>query len=105
MHDRPGCRAEGTDEVGERGQNRAGAWDRAGHAVQEVHLRVDWQQATAVPRRRQMRIDLATGLPRGERLNDRDLVEAVVCLANGAGGVLLVGVEVLASSPGDPQPR
>lgn len=28
-----------------------------------------------------------------ERLNDRDLVEAVVCLANGAGGVLLVGVE------------
>jgi ATP-dependent DNA helicase RecG len=26
-------------------------------------------------------------------LNDRDLVEAVVCLANGAGGVLLVGVE------------
>jgi len=28
-----------------------------------------------------------------ERLNDRDLVEAVVCLANGSGGVLLVGVE------------
>jgi ATP-dependent DNA helicase RecG len=28
-----------------------------------------------------------------ERLNDRDLAEAVVCLANGAGGVLLVGVE------------
>lgn len=28
-----------------------------------------------------------------ERLNDRDLVEAVVCLANGAGGVLIVGVE------------
>lgn len=28
-----------------------------------------------------------------ERLTDRDLVEAVVCLANGAGGVLLVGVE------------
>ena len=28
-----------------------------------------------------------------ERLNDRDLVEAVVCLANGTGGVLLVGVE------------
>jgi ATP-dependent DNA helicase RecG len=28
-----------------------------------------------------------------ERLNDRDLVEAVVCLANGNGGVLLVGVE------------
>jgi len=28
-----------------------------------------------------------------ERLNDRDLVEAVVCLASGAGGVLLVGVE------------
>lgn len=28
-----------------------------------------------------------------ERLNDRDLVEAVVCLANGAGGALLVGVE------------
>ncbi len=27
------------------------------------------------------------------RLNDRDLVEAVVCLANGDGGVLLVGVE------------
>jgi ATP-dependent DNA helicase RecG len=26
-------------------------------------------------------------------LNDRDLVEAVVCLANGTGGVLLVGVE------------
>jgi ATP-dependent DNA helicase RecG len=26
-------------------------------------------------------------------LNDRDLVEAVVCLANGSGGVLLVGVE------------
>src|SRR5262249_49386048 len=33
---------------------------------------------------------------KGERrgqLNDRDLVEVVVCLANGAGGVLLVGVE------------
>ncbi|MGH8907328.1 MAG: RNA-binding domain-containing protein [Egibacteraceae bacterium] len=33
---------------------------------------------------------------KGERrgpLNDRDLVEAVVCLANGSGGVLLVGVE------------
>jgi ATP-dependent DNA helicase RecG len=28
-----------------------------------------------------------------ERLNDRDLIEAVVCLANGLGGVLLVGVE------------
>src|SRR5690242_9202628 len=28
-----------------------------------------------------------------ERLNDRDLVEAAVCLANGRGGVLLVGVE------------
>lgn len=28
-----------------------------------------------------------------EKLNDRDLVEAVVCLANGAGGILLVGVE------------
>jgi ATP-dependent DNA helicase RecG len=28
-----------------------------------------------------------------ERLNDRDLIEAVVCLANGRGGVLLVGVE------------
>ncbi len=28
-----------------------------------------------------------------ERLNDRDLVEAVVCLANGSGGELLVGVE------------
>lgn len=27
------------------------------------------------------------------RLNDRDLVEAVVCLANGNGGTLLVGVE------------
>jgi ATP-dependent DNA helicase RecG len=26
-------------------------------------------------------------------LSDRDLVEAVVCLANGSGGVLLVGVE------------
>jgi ATP-dependent DNA helicase RecG len=26
-------------------------------------------------------------------LNDRDLVEAVVCLANGAGGLLIVGVE------------
>lgn len=26
-------------------------------------------------------------------LNDRDLVEAVVCLANGSGGMLLVGVE------------
>lgn len=26
-------------------------------------------------------------------LNDRDLVEAVVCLANGSGGTLLVGVE------------
>ncbi len=26
-------------------------------------------------------------------LKDRDLVEAVVCLANGAGGLLLVGVE------------
>lgn len=33
---------------------------------------------------------------KGERrapLNDRNLVEAVVCLANGSGGVLLVGVE------------
>jgi ATP-dependent DNA helicase RecG len=28
-----------------------------------------------------------------DRLNDRDLVEAIVCLANGTGGVLLVGVE------------
>lgn len=28
-----------------------------------------------------------------ERLNDRDLVEAVVCLANGKGGTLLIGVE------------
>ena len=28
-----------------------------------------------------------------DRLNDRDLVEAVVCLANGTGGVLLVGIE------------
>lgn len=28
-----------------------------------------------------------------ESLNDRDLVEAVVCLANGRGGVLIVGVE------------
>jgi ATP-dependent DNA helicase RecG len=28
-----------------------------------------------------------------ERFNDRDLVEAVVCLANGSGGVLIVGVE------------
>ncbi|WP_198950622.1 RNA-binding domain-containing protein [Kineosporia sp. A_224] len=28
-----------------------------------------------------------------ERINDRDLVEAVVCLANGSGGVLLLGVE------------
>jgi ATP-dependent DNA helicase RecG len=28
-----------------------------------------------------------------ERLNDRDLVEAVVCLTNGGGGVLLIGVE------------
>ena len=28
-----------------------------------------------------------------ERFNDRDLVEAVVCLTNGRGGVLLVGVE------------
>lgn len=26
-------------------------------------------------------------------LNDRDLVEAAVCLANGSGGTLLVGVE------------
>jgi ATP-dependent DNA helicase RecG len=26
-------------------------------------------------------------------LNDRDLVEAVVCMANAAGGLLLVGVE------------
>jgi ATP-dependent DNA helicase RecG len=30
---------------------------------------------------------------RHEPLNDRALIEAVVCLANGAGGVLLVGVE------------
>ncbi|MFF5079652.1 DNA glycosylase AlkZ-like family protein [Actinoplanes sp. NPDC000266] len=30
---------------------------------------------------------------RRERLNDQDLVEAIVCLANGRGGVLLVGVE------------
>ena len=33
---------------------------------------------------------------KGERrcaLNDRDLVEVVVCLANAEGGVLLVGVE------------
>jgi ATP-dependent DNA helicase RecG len=28
-----------------------------------------------------------------ERFNDQDLVEAVVCLANGSGGMLLVGVE------------
>lgn len=28
-----------------------------------------------------------------ERFNDRDLIEAVVCLANGSGGMLLVGVE------------
>ena len=28
-----------------------------------------------------------------DRLSDRDLVEAVVCLANGSGGVLLIGVE------------
>ncbi|MDN5852663.1 MAG: putative DNA binding domain-containing protein [Actinomycetia bacterium] len=28
-----------------------------------------------------------------ERLNDRDLVEAVVCLTNGSGGVILIGVE------------
>ena len=28
-----------------------------------------------------------------ERLNDRDFVEVVVCLANGTGGVVLVGVE------------
>ncbi len=33
-----------------------------------------------------------TGEHRGP-LNDRELVEAVVCLANGSGGVLLVGVE------------
>src|SRR6266545_6118277 len=33
---------------------------------------------------------------KGERrgpLNDRELIEAVVCLANGSGGTLLVGVE------------
>lgn len=30
---------------------------------------------------------------RRKPLNDRDLVEVVVCLANGAGGVLLIGVE------------
>ncbi|QJY45673.1 ATP-binding protein [Pseudonocardia broussonetiae] len=30
---------------------------------------------------------------RSAKLNDRDLVEAVVCLANGAGGLLLLGVE------------
>lgn len=30
---------------------------------------------------------------RSTKLNDRDLVEAVVCLANGAGGLLLLGVE------------
>jgi ATP-dependent DNA helicase RecG len=28
-----------------------------------------------------------------KRLNDRDLVEAVVCLANGRGGMLVIGAE------------
>jgi len=37
-------------------------------------------------------------------LNDRDLVEAVVCLANGSGGVLLVGVED-DGTPTGAQPR
>lgn len=49
-----------------------------------------------------MNIDLASALSRGETLwlefkrgtiNDQVMVEAVVCLANGEGGVLLVGVE------------
>ncbi len=49
-----------------------------------------------------MTFDLAAALSRGETfeqefkrgsINDRELTEAVVCLANGSGGVLLVGVE------------
>ena len=49
-----------------------------------------------------MAFDLVAALAEGESLkrefkrgtiNDRDLAEAVVCLANGSGGVLMVGVE------------
>ncbi len=49
-----------------------------------------------------MPFELSSALAHGETfnvefkrgsVNDRDLTEAVVCLANGAGGVLLVGVE------------
>lgn len=49
-----------------------------------------------------MDFDLAAAVAEGESfelefkrgsINDRDLTEAVVCLANGSGGVLLLGVE------------
>lgn len=49
-----------------------------------------------------MEFDLVAALAQGETfeqefkrgsINDRDLTEAVVCLANGSGGVLLIGVE------------
>lgn len=38
---------------------------------------------------------MTTEFKRGKRnkFNDTDLVEAVVCLANGSGGLLLIGVE------------
>ncbi|HET8994999.1 MAG TPA: ATP-binding protein, partial [Rhodococcus sp. (in: high G+C Gram-positive bacteria)] len=38
---------------------------------------------------------MTTEFKRGKRnkFNDTDLVEAVVCLANGSGGTLLIGVE------------
>ncbi len=49
-----------------------------------------------------MAFDLAGAVVQGETfeqefrrgsINDRELTEAVVCLANGSGGVVLVGVE------------
>jgi ATP-dependent DNA helicase RecG len=39
------------------------------------------------------RFDIEFKSERRDRLNDRELIEAVVCLANGAGGTLLIGVE------------
>lgn len=39
------------------------------------------------------RIDVEFKSDAREPLNDRDLVEAVACIANGRGGVLLIGVE------------
>jgi len=58
------------EEAGDASSERVSAWIRAGERY-DVEFK---------------------GEHRGP-LNDRDLIEAVVCLANGSGGVLLVGVE------------